>query len=516
MAFLDDIGLGQLWGKITSRLNNKVDKVSGKGLSTNDYTNDDKAKLDGIEVFQGASGGSNGTEGLVPQPMASKGDTGKFLKGDGTWADPEKYTHPSGSGYKHVPSGGKNDQYLGWGADGTAIWKSFQSDVGSGGNNAPTAAAVMAYGDTVKAYCTSAANQNLDTYKGQVEATYAKKSDLSTVYKYKGSVNSASDLPGASAVEVGWVYNIESDSDYGPAGMNVGWTGEKWDPLGSTISVTALTTEEINEICVQGDVNMGAGSLWSRIKSMSSRSTASMESANAANRRGLLDGYGLETVWNKMKEYVAEHVTVPSDITGNAATATKLKTARTIGGISFDGSKNIYHYGTCYTSATLKSKTSSITGLVLSTGAKVAIRFVNGISVNDATLNVTGTGAKQIKYKGKNLKAGAIQKNTLVELIYNGSSWLIIGELSCAGAAQDFFGSHNLNDCTTPGRYICHVSPNETWENAPSGWNTSWLDVNENQGVISQTLREYDGRYVYTRGFYKRWSAWRKIVSEFV
>ena len=29
---------------------NKVDKVSGKGLSTNDYTNEDKAKLNGIDL----------------------------------------------------------------------------------------------------------------------------------------------------------------------------------------------------------------------------------------------------------------------------------------------------------------------------------------------------------------------------------------------------------------------------------------------------------------------------------
>ena len=222
----------------------------------------------------------------------------------------------------------------------------------------------------------------------------------------------------------------------------------------------------------------------------------------------LKDLEGADEDW---KDAAVSEAVKQMDSSGNAATATKLKTARTIGGISFDGSKDIYHYGTCYTSATLKSKTSSITGLVLSTGAKVAIRFVNGISVDDATLNVTGTGAKQIKYKGKNLKTGAIQKNTLVELIYDGSSWLIIGELSCAGAAQDFFGSHNLNDCTTPGRYICHVAPNETWENAPSGWHTCWLDVNENQGVITQVLTEYDGRNIYIRGYYNTWSAWKKI-----
>ena len=38
MAFLNNTGLEHLWVKIVSRLGTKVDKVDGKGLSTNDYT----------------------------------------------------------------------------------------------------------------------------------------------------------------------------------------------------------------------------------------------------------------------------------------------------------------------------------------------------------------------------------------------------------------------------------------------------------------------------------------------
>ena len=45
MAFLDNEGLRHLWGHITSKLSNKVDKVEGKGLSTNDYTTEEKEKL---------------------------------------------------------------------------------------------------------------------------------------------------------------------------------------------------------------------------------------------------------------------------------------------------------------------------------------------------------------------------------------------------------------------------------------------------------------------------------------
>lgn len=50
---LDENGLAHLWQRIkllvTNNVSSKVDKVDGKGLSTNDYTNAEKTKLAGIE-----------------------------------------------------------------------------------------------------------------------------------------------------------------------------------------------------------------------------------------------------------------------------------------------------------------------------------------------------------------------------------------------------------------------------------------------------------------------------------
>ena len=40
----------------------------------------------------------------------------------GIWTS-EKYTHPTTSGTKHIPSGGMSGQILEWAADGVAIWK---------------------------------------------------------------------------------------------------------------------------------------------------------------------------------------------------------------------------------------------------------------------------------------------------------------------------------------------------------------------------------------------------------
>lgn len=45
---LNKTGLARLWQHIVARLGTKVDKVEGKGLSTNDYTTAEKDKLAGI------------------------------------------------------------------------------------------------------------------------------------------------------------------------------------------------------------------------------------------------------------------------------------------------------------------------------------------------------------------------------------------------------------------------------------------------------------------------------------
>lgn len=49
MAFLDETGLAYFWNQILARLNKFVPAESGKGLSSNDYTVEEKTKLAGIE-----------------------------------------------------------------------------------------------------------------------------------------------------------------------------------------------------------------------------------------------------------------------------------------------------------------------------------------------------------------------------------------------------------------------------------------------------------------------------------
>mgnify|MGYP004630057517 CR=1 FL=1 len=82
MAMLDYNGLLYFWQKIKGFLNDKVDKVDGKQLSTNDYTTAEKNKLAGLK----------------------------------------NYSHPTSAGNKHIPAGGAAGKILGWASDGTAQW----------------------------------------------------------------------------------------------------------------------------------------------------------------------------------------------------------------------------------------------------------------------------------------------------------------------------------------------------------------------------------------------------------
>lgn len=119
-------------------------------------------------------------------------------------------------------------------------------------------------------------------------------------------------------------------------------------------------------------------------------------------------------------------------VSGNAGSATKLATARTIDGVSFDGSANITHYGTCSTAAATVAKTVSCTGFTLATGATIRVRFTvtNTGAVGSLTLNVNSTGAKAIKYRNGNLpSAGTLAANRTYEFVYDGTYYQLVGDL---------------------------------------------------------------------------------------
>lgn len=71
---------------------------------------------------------------------------------------------------------------------------------------------------------------------------FAKKSDISTVYKWKGSKDTYDQLP-TEGNSVGDIWNVKDTN------MNYGWTEDgTWDPLGSPVEISPITNEVIDSI----------------------------------------------------------------------------------------------------------------------------------------------------------------------------------------------------------------------------------------------------------------------------
>lgn len=88
------------------------------------------------------------------------------------------------------------------------------------------------------------------------------------------------------------------------------------------------------------------------------------------------------------------------------------------------------YYGICSTSASVVAQTATIAGFSLVSGAKAVIKFTNGCTAASPTLNISSTGAKPIYYKGSAVPSGLIAANSFVELVYDGTRYNIVGDLT--------------------------------------------------------------------------------------
>jgi hypothetical protein len=223
---------------------------------------------------------------------------------------------------------------------------------------------------------TTVAN-NLATHEADFSNPHkvtAKQLGLTTVYQYKGSVATYADLP-TTGQKVGDVWNVETaDPDHGiKAGDNVAWDGAQWDILGgnhdlsgyaqlnSSNTFTALNNFRAN-IAVSngtaagssGNINFGISptneTVQARIGADNSGGLFYHASTNQPHvfRVGTNNNVFVIRNDNTKVAFSSNNnlfATVTRDGVakwlGDANTATKLETARTINGVAFDGTKDI-------------------------------------------------------------------------------------------------------------------------------------------------------------------------------
>lgn len=123
-----------------------------------------------------------------------------------------------------------------------------------------------------------------------------------------------------------------------------------------------------------------------------------------------------------MKFEYNEYYTVGSSL--------KWRTARTINGMSIDGSANRVNYGSCTTAAATAAKVVDCPGFTLIAGAAITVRFTVTNTADNPTLNVNSTGAKAIYYRGAAISAGYLAANRTYTLRYNGTQYELVGDIN--------------------------------------------------------------------------------------
>ena len=200
-------------------------------------------------------------------------------------------------------------------------------------------------------------------------------------------------------------------------------------------------------------------------------------------------------------KYTPNTQMLTTNVSGNAGTATKLQTIRKVDGVNFDGSADITHYGTCSTTAATAAKTVTLNGFNLATGAKVAVKFTVTNTAANPTLNVNGTGAKSIKYRGAAISTDALAANRIYEFIYDGTDYVFVGDINTdtnttygnmTGATTSAAGKAGLVPAPTAGAATRYLRSDGTWQIPPD---TTYSDATQSaHGLMSVTdKKKLDG-----------------------
>ena len=111
----------------------------------------------------------------------------------------------------------------------------------------------------------------------------------------------------------------------------------------------------------------------------------------------------------------------------NVYSSTKLQTGKDIDGVNFDGTTSISHYALCTTSSSTSEKAVIIENFNIKEGSRVEIKFQNGNTATNPTLNINGLGAYPIHCQGSNVSSSLIVPNYPYTLLFTGTSWDITG-----------------------------------------------------------------------------------------
>ena len=268
--FLDQAGLSYLWTKITDAISTSASATEKKIPTKVSQLENDKKYITLAEVPDGVAAsttvpkvdsgsGSVGTEAAFARGdhvhptdttrLATNGDASSVTV---TFTAPNKRdTIVSGESFNTIA--GKILKYMN--DFGSCAFKSMilKEDLAPSVKTSLEKAdtALQSYTETDPTVPAWAKTPTKPTYTAaevgalsldDANKNFAKKSDISTVYKWKGSKDTYDQLP-TEGNSVGDIWNVKDTN------MNYGWTEDgTWDPLGSPVEISPITNEAIDSI----------------------------------------------------------------------------------------------------------------------------------------------------------------------------------------------------------------------------------------------------------------------------
>jgi trimeric autotransporter adhesin len=307
-----------------SALDNKVDKVAGKGLSTEDYTTAEQTKLAGIEagaqVNVGTNLGSSGTGTTRTITSSTGSNTSITYTAADVGAAPTSRTLTAGDG---LSGGGNLTANRTFAVDGTVVRTSGNQTIGGQKDFSGNGSAV--FGDGA--------------------------ASIRVSYPGNWATESGNDH---DAIRIQTNGSNESNYPYGVVGIKFATsTAEGWGPF-------------------IGATRVGGGNGDLVIKTGGQTPVERLRIADNGNITA------------------SNTITAPlfsGPVSGNAATATALQTARTINGTSFNGTANI----TTANWGTARTLTIGGTGKSVNGSSNVSWSLAE-LGVNNATLNLATSG----------------------------------------------------------------------------------------------------------------------------
>lgn len=287
---------------------------------------------------------------------------------------------------------------------------------------------------------------NVSQLWNKIKTVFATKSDISTVYRPKGTKTNYSDLP-ATGNEVGDVWNItNADSTHGvKAGDNVVYTSSgTWDNLSGVVDLSgyATTTDVSNSIQLirRGKLDPTSTSTVMTatvegITELVDGVTVLLENGVVTSASGVtlnINGLGAKPIYQTMAATSA--VTTAFNV---AYTMMFIYNSTRVTGGCWDlfygyNTNTTYTnaslgqgYATCTTEEATKAKTASLSSYAATAGGYVAVKFTNAVPEN-ATLNVNSKGAKAIYYNNAAITDGIIEAGDLAVFIYYNSQYHLV------------------------------------------------------------------------------------------